>query len=436
MILEETTEQTSFLDILKTIFDSSKKDDSFKTVKEKVWNRLQELGLPSRKTEVFQYLRLKTLYKQSFVKAEPADLTQDLLKDYILPESKNAYLVFVNGHFNLELSDISALPKKLVVLTFKQAEKTYSSFIQNQWTKILKEDSDFFSLLNALLSVESLFIYAPPKTVIETPIQILHVSQNVGSSMLMAPRIHGFVGKESEINFVSTHVALTEEKNFYTLACELAIDEDSHVKITQDSSNMTHHAWYFDAFRATLKRNSTLKTFMATFGSDSLRHDYRVALCGENAEVSLNGLSMLANNDESHVHVLVEHQAPNCRSMQLFKNVLADTSHSSFEGKIYVHQIAQKTEAFQLNNNLILSEKARAESKPNLEIFADDVKASHGATVGQLDLEQLFYLKTRGFSDKLAKNVLVYGFIKQVIDLMPVKSIVERVDRQFKSYLS
>jgi Fe-S cluster assembly protein SufD len=431
MITDTPTEKDNFNSMLGKIYGKCTPNEH----SEKAWHRLQELGLPTRKSEVFQYIRLRMLYTQSFDISQATDIKHEEIDRFVLTECENAVLVFVNGHYNPTLSRLSALPKRLVMLPMAQAARTYGSFINNQWNKLLKEDSDPFSLLNAALHRDALFIYAPPKTLLETPIQILHISANGAIPMLMTPRIHGYVGAQSELSFVSTHAHLSGEKSFYNFSMELSIDEDSHVRYTQDSVDLSHHAWYFDAFRASLKRNSTLKTFMATLGNNSLRHDYRVTLAGENAEANLNGIWMLSDNNEVHSHVLIEHQAPNCRSMQLFKGALNDTSHSSFEGKIYVHQAAQKTEAFQLNNNLILSDKAKADSKPNLEIFADDVKASHGATVGQLDEEQLFYLKTRGFSAAEAKNVLVYGFCKQVIDLIPIPSIVKNISERAKRYL-
>ena len=143
---------------------------------------------------------------------------------------------------------------------------------------------------------------------------------------------------------------------------------------------------------------------------------------------------MLKEKREAHTHVIVDHQAPHCRSRQLFKGILDDLSSSSFEGKILVRQAADKTDAFQLNNNILLSDRANADSKPNLEIFAPDVKASHGATVGQLDNELLFYLKTRGFSDKAAKNILIYGFCQDVVDLVDIPSLKEAIKKIFKNF--
>ncbi|MES2122471.1 MAG: SufD family Fe-S cluster assembly protein, partial [Chlamydiota bacterium] len=170
---------------------------------------------------------------------------------------------------------------------------------------------------------------------------------------------------------------------------------------------------------ATLKKDARLQSFTLTSGAKSVRHSYGVQLNGENAEAELKGLSMLSGNRTSHAHVKMVHAAERTRSMQKFKTVLSDASQSSFEGKILVHAIAQKTEAYQLNNSLILSPGAVANCKPNLEIFADDVKASHGATISQIDPQQLFYLTTRGIDEKTARELLVQGFCREMTDQLP-----------------
>ena len=145
---------------------------------------------------------------------------------------------------------------------------------------------------------------------------------------------------------------------------------------------------------------------------------------------------MLDEKQEAHTHVLVDHQAPSCQSNQFFKGVLTDLARSSFEGKIYVRREAQKTMAYQLNRNLLLSERANADSKPNLEIFADDVKASHGATIGQLDEEQLFYLRTRGYSQEEARNILVYAYVKEVLDLITVPTLHQVLLQRAQRFLA
>lgn len=435
MIADISTDQETFKNQLESLYTSLQQNDSLAKLKEKAWQRFLEMGLPTRKSEVFQYIRLRTLYTRAFQPAPLVSIDPSLLSPHILPECSESVLVCVNGQYRPELSKLSAIPKRLVILPLQEATRTYGSFLTNQWNKLLKEESDPFAMLNAALFQQGIFLYAAPKTVMETPLQILHIHAANGTSSWMTPRLQGFIGAQSQLTLVSTHAHLSDEESLVNLSMDLALDEDAHVKYVQIPYAIPKKTWYFDAFRASLKRNCTLKSVLATAGSSTVRNDYRVVLAGENAEASLNGIWMLSGNHEAHAHILMEHQAPHCRSMQFFKSVLADASRSSFEGKILVRQAAQKTEAFQLNNNLLLSDHAKADSKPNLEIFADDVKASHGATMGQLDREQLFYLRTRGYTEKAAKNLLVYGFCKEVIDLIPLPSLQNIMTQEAKGYL-
>jgi Fe-S cluster assembly protein SufD len=344
--------------------------------------------------------------------------------------------VFINGQFSPQHSRLKAIPERVVVETLSNGMKTYGSFLNSQSTKNLKEETDAFAAANAALHVDGLFIYIPPKTVLDAPIQLLNIIDTSNIPMFILPRVQVFAGMQSEVSIAATQAVLSGDNYGFNMVAEISIEEDAHVKYTQDASEIKENIWYFDAIRATLKRDSTFKTYNVSQGSATARFDYKATLTGSNAEVHLNGVWMLDGKNEVHHHVLVDHQAPNCRSMQLFKGALNGTSRSAFEGKIMVRQAAQQTDAFQLNNNLLLSDRANADSKPNLEIFADDVKASHGSTVGQLDNEQIFYMKTRGFSEADAKNLLVYGFCQEVIDLIPVPSLHDKLRHVAQGYLS
>lgn len=209
---------------------------------------------------------------------------------------------------------------------------------------------------------------------------------------------------------------------------DCALEESAHLSCTL-LFQQHEKAHDFFSLRATLKSRSVLKSLSVTNGSATSRHDYILHLVGEQAEAALYGAWGLAENRQHHVNVLMEHHEPSCRSLQKFKGALADASQSSFEGKIHVHQKAQKTEAYQMNNNLILGERSSANSKPNLEIFADDVKASHGSTTGQLDEEHLFYLTARGLSKNLAKTLLVRGFSEEILNLIEDKEKREEASR-------
>ena len=216
---------------------------------------------------------------------------------------------------------------------------------------------------------------------------------------------------------------------------DIALDEGSSLEHSL-YLEFPKKAWGFTAVRATLKKQSALDCINASTGSKAARQDYRVTLLGEEADAKISGLCWLEENHQSHAHVLVEHIAPNCRSNQFFKSALSGISQSSFTGKIFVGQKAQKTQAYQLNNNLLLVEGPIAYSKPGLEILADDVKASHGATMTQLSSDQLFYLKTRGLSEETAKTLLVLGFCKEILDRMSCQSIREKALASLQKYLA
>jgi Fe-S cluster assembly protein SufD len=430
------TQLSSEIDLFQQLLEGFYRDlpkDPLEKIRKKAWERFLEVGLPTRRSEVFRYLKMRSLYDKTLHLAEKQPLSGSF-EHAILPECADGLIVFVNGAFQPHLSRLNGFPKKAVLLPMEEALKTYGSFIQNQWTREIKEESDPFALLNAALHPAAAFLYLPPKTIVETPVQVLHLIDTHGDPLLLLPRLHLFAGAQAHVQLYSTQTILSGEGYFSNGVADFSIEESAHVHYVQTALLQPPMAWTFDALRCQLKRHSTLQTVAATTGGATVRYDYRIALTGENGEAQLNGIGMLAEKNEAHTHVLIDHQAPHCRSMQLFKGALADFSHSSFEGKILVRQEAQKTDAFQLNNNLLLSDRAAADSKPNLEIFADDVKASHGATVGQLDKEHLFYMKTRGFAESQAKSLLVRGFCEEVIakvDLPSLRSQIKRCSENF-----
>lgn len=436
MIAEPGLEHETFRNQLELLRAQAHVSDPLEKMRQKAWQQFLTLGLPSRRDEPYRHIKLRQLFSLSFSLGSQTEISLKDIDSFIYPECRQSVMVFVNGHYSSQLSNLSALPTNVVISSIQQATETYGTLLNNYWAKSLKDEKDPFALLNGALYGQGAFIYFPPKSVIETPIQILHVIDQQDQPQMLMPRLQVFVGPQSDVRLVNSQKNLRNASTYFVnQVVEFVLDEGSHVHFTQMMCDEHPQGWHFDAVRAIVKRGSVIKTVCLTEGSATVRTDYRIALIGENAEGLLNQVCLLSDKREAHAHVFMEHQAPHCRSYQLFKNVLNHFSRSSFEGKIMVRQAAQKTEAFQLNNNLILHDHAHADSKPNLEIFADDVKASHGATVGQLDVDQLFYMKTRGFSDAQAKNLLIYGFAEQVIDMIALPSLREEVANIARHYL-
>lgn len=406
--------QETFFEQLEQVYASRPKD----RFRERAWNRFVEAGLPTKKTEVYRNLKLRALYALE-VKESGRTVSGETLSPYILKECQGSCLVFVDGRYRPELSKRDDIPAKVSILTLDDAVKTFGAFLSNHQTKALGEERDPFALLNSALQTEGVFLYVPPKTTVDVPIQIL----NIATESLSHPKVQAFVGADSTLSLVSSHAALTEDSFGINHLIDLHCEDNAAVSLTQSSFGTMEKGWHLEAVRALLKKGAHLNLFKITAGGLTTRHDYKVHLAGEEAAASLNGLNLLRGKNEAHDNIWIHHHAPNCTSNQLFKTALFDQGHASFEGKIYVEKEAQQTEAYQLNANLLLSDNARAESKPNLEIFADDVRASHGATFGQLEEELLFYLKTRGYSDEAASRALIEGFCGEVLDAIPHCSI-------------
>ena len=432
MTRQDSQFQTLFSDSVALV-DSS---DLLKKARTKAWDHFLSLGMPNAKTEAYQYMRLKPLLFQNFVKAQNVSLKKEEIAQAILPECKNSHLVFINGYFHPELSDTSGLEKAIVISPLNQAMRTYGTLIHNRWSKALKEESDIFCALNSACYQDGLFLYVPPKLKVSLPVQILHVIAEDNAWMM--PRVYIFQGAHSELTLASTTLWKASEKYFYNQTTEFTLEEGANTTLIQNalSDALPTNGWICDDLRVEMKRSSCFKTFQLTDGTAIVRCDSKVQIAGEGADLHLNGMWLLDGEKEAHTNIVIDHQEPHTQSLQLFKGVLTGASRSSFQGKILVRKKAQKTQAYQLNNNLLLSEKAQAYSKPNLEIFADDVKATHGATFGQLDPEEMFYLKSRGFSEQDAKNALISGFCQDVVEQLALDSIKEQAQTRLLQYVS
>ncbi|GAB4231989.1 MAG: Fe-S cluster assembly protein SufD [Chlamydiales bacterium] len=410
-----------FLEGLKKNYRCLNTNDLLSSSRQKSWEKFENLGLPTKKDEVFRYIKMNRILNGLYSPAQKAKVHD--YNQLFLPECKASTLVFVNGTFIKDISNRSDIDSSIVISPLSEAAKTYGSFLKNQWSQSLKKEKDPFAALNGALHQEGLFIFIPRRAQVKQPLSILNIIDHEKDYLLASPRIHLFAGSESSSTLlIQTHIV-----NGHQFGCnsfiDLSLDEAAKIEISQVETGKTQQGWHLHALRATLKRDSLLKSNFITKGGYTNRQDYRIALNGENSEVDLKGLASMNEKSEAHTNILIEHLAPHCRSNQLFKNLLGNGARASFEGEIYVDPTAQKTEAYQLNQNLLLDDSASANSKPKLQINADDVKASHGATIGQLDQEQIHYMKTRGLTEKQASILLMQGFCKDIIAELPLESL-------------
>ncbi len=400
-------------------------------VRARAWERFVSRGWPNKKSEPFTYVPLRHLYALDYRMAEPSSMDRHAIEQYILAECKNSVLVFIDGNFSEELS---SLPYSVTTVSLGDAEKgSYASFIQRRNQQRLDQEEDPFVLLTLSMDQQGVFVFVPPHLELKAPIQCLFISTTAQAASF--PKIQVAIGAHSTVSWISTSAYLGDIASvFSSSVIDVALDESSKFQHTV-SIDSPKGSWEFYAMRASLKKNSRLDCKNLVTGGKNSRQDYRITLLGEGADAIVTGLSWLDHDQQAHAHVIVDHQAPSCTSNQFFKGVLSGVSRSSFTGKILVRQQAQKTQAYQLNNNLLLTEGTIVNSKPGLEILADDVKASHGATVSQLDEDQLFYLKTRGLSHAVATQMLVLGFCKDVVDKIGCDDLQKEILLSIKKYV-
>lgn len=399
----------------------------FDSLQKNAWDKFEQIGLPDKHKEAFQYLPWHRFYG-SFTQEKEA-----VTCDFSEVSEEGITFVWQDGKFCPELSHIKALGKQVICLPLEEAlTSSYGAFLRHRIQMLTQEEEDSLALLNTAFCSGGLFLYIPPKVKIDTPIRFLSMLSGKATEYV-GPRIHVFAGNSSQLQIVQSFEGV-QNTSLYNGYIDLAIEEGAQVSLATHTEKNCDLQGFFSV-RASLKKASFFRSYLATFGSSLLRHDYKVSLQGEGADAELFGLSLLSEAKHSHVHVTMCHNAPETRSYQKFKSVLLDQARASFTGKIHVKRVAQKTQAYQLTQSLLLSPQAITYAKPNLEIFADDVKASHGATVSQLDEEQMLYLQTRGISQKEAAALLTQGFCQEILDAFSPISLKALLTEQFQQDL-
>lgn len=403
---------------------------TMKPLLDRIWNRFETCRLPEKKNEAYKGFPLANLYQTEYCRPT-AKLDSLNIEPFLYPESKGCALVFVDGVYNEQLSNIENLPKGVVIQDFSKAFIRYQGYFQNRLQYYIKEESDPFALFSLALMSSGLYLYVPPNVVVDHPIEVIHVYQDK-TPLMASPVIMGVIGDNSSITLIEKAINLSQQPSirWVNALIDMTLGERAKLQTIRLPSEDKKET-FFKFLRIDVKANARFEDISLASGTTLQRSDCNINLKGIGASCALYGATHIRNDHQVHSHISINHLEPQTTSKQLFKSVLYDQSVSSFRGTIYVKDIAQKTDAYQLNNNLLLSDEATAESQPKLEIFADDVKASHGATTGQLDHELLFYLKTRGIEEKEAKALLIEAFCGEVIEKIAYPSIKKEIKMRF-----
>lgn len=387
--------------------------------------RFAELGFPTTRDEEWKYTDITPLVKSAFtpvVALQPDEMTAADIGRFPFGTSGGNRLVFIHGHFSEKLSTCRSLPKAIGVGSLASALRHQPDVILQHLTRYARYDRNAFCALNTAFLLDGAFVHIPENIVLDEPLHLMFVSSDLDSEFVVHPRNLILVGKNSQATLLETYVHSTAKPYFTNVVSEIVLAENSvfeHEKIQIEGDRAFHMA----AIHVHQGRNSNYISNSISFGGSLVRNNIYAVLDGEGTEATLNGLYIGTDDQVIDNHTAIDHAKPHCTSHELYKGILDGKSRGVFNGKILVRKDAQKTDAKQTNKNLILSEYATVDTKPQLEIFANDVRCTHGATIGQLDDDALFYLRARGITADMARDMLIYAFASDVVDRIRMEQV-------------
>jgi Fe-S cluster assembly protein SufD len=388
--------------------------------------RANALAVPTTRDEDWRFTDLTPLTKLQFQPvAAPGDVPAAAIAGYAVAEAA-AQLVFVDGIYVPALSQRGALPAGITVELLADALQSRAALIEPQLARLADGEHDLFTALNTAFLQHGVFIHAAKNATLPAPVHLLFVATRKGAAAY--PRCLVVADAASEITVIEDYVALGEESYFTNAVTEIAVAPNAsvrHIKVQRESAN----AFHIGSCAVTLAKDARYASHAVTFGARLSRNNLTVTQQGEGAHARIDGIALIGGRQLADTHTLMDHARPNGSCEQSHKTIVGGAGHAVFNGKVFVREGAQLTDSSQQSRNLLLSDKARVDTKPQLEIFADDVKCAHGATVGQLDAENLFYLKSRGLPERQARNLLTYAFGAEIIDRIPVPSLVAQLEK-------
>ena len=402
--------------------------ESVQSMRAAAFARFRALGFPTTKNEDWHFTSVAPIVEHDYVHvtSPSGDVRAPALAPFGFGRDDWHNLVFVNGRFVAELSRTRDLPDGVRVLDLQRAWREEPALVE-QLGQITSYDDHAFTALNTAFMHDGAVVHVERDREIARPIHLLFVSDAVAAKSMMHPRSLIVLGRHAKARVVESYVALTEAVYFTNAVTEVALAEGAtldHLRLQREGAR-AFHVGTMDVHQG---RDSHLVSFSFATGGALARQNIYTTLDGEGCGATLNGLYMLDGEQHCDHQTQIVHAQPNCYSRELYKGVLDGRSHGVFNGKVYVYPVAQKTDGKQTNNTLLLSDKAQIDTKPQLEIFADDVKCTHGATVGRLDETALFYMKSRGVGGELARRLLTYAFAADVLETIEEPAVREGLE--------
>ena len=392
-------------------------------------NHFKTLGFPNRKNEEWKYTNISPIIKHDFQQVfskGKSDLIREDIEGFLIPGLKANLIVLVNGKYFDDLSNIKSDSKQLSICSFKEAQNKHSKIFNTHFAKYADYKTNGFTALNTAFANDGVFIYVTDGNIIKEPVVILNISDTKRPHLLIQPRNLFIIGKNSSITFLGFHNTIGDNYSFNNTVTEIFSDKNSEVNLYK-LQNESNKSFYIETTQVHQEKNSRFNSVTISWGGKITRNNLNSFLSGEGCECNMDGTFILSGSQHVDNHTLVDHAVPNCLSNEFYKGILDDKSTGVFNGKIMVRKDAQKTNAYQTNNNILLTDTATMNSKPQLEIFADDVRCSHGTTTGQLNEDELFYLRTRGIDEKEAMVVLLFAFVSEIIQKVKLEPLRNRL---------
>ncbi len=407
----------SFIELIANL----PKSDQFASIKNSALEVLQSQGLPAPKAEEYKFTgvskKLETVIS-SLHAPQKARVSSEMIQEALIPGVDADVLVFNNGQWDADASDYKEENYTISRLS-EMPEEIASQFLGN----IAKPEKDPFTALNTSLFQDGIYLDVPKNKVVDRPILFLYFNQ-ANEGQVISPRVLIHTEGGSEASFIEKIISIDEEPYFLNGVTEINVGDNAHLTYykIQDENKA---AIEVNNFEADVHRDATFSSVTLSLQGDMIRNNLSLNLLDSGCEGNMYGLYLLNGNSHVDNHTNVDHTKPHADSNELYKGILDDKSKGIFNGKIFVRQDAQKTNAFQQNNNILVSEDATIHTKPQLEIWADDVKCSHGCTTGQMDEEALFYMQARGIGKEKAKGLLLYAFAGEILDHIKNEAIKE-----------
>lgn len=397
--------------------------------------RFEANGFPGKKDELWKYTSLASITQKDYHLSPTSESNIELkdIKKYYLNDIDSFKLVFIDGVYSPFLSKTTHDGMDICVLSAAISKSKYKKTIKKYFNKIVP-DEDSLSSLNTSYTKEGAYILIPKNVEPEDPIQILHFSTGNQKSIWLQPRNLIIADSNSNVQIIERHQSLADHKVVTNSVTEIYAESNSFIDYYKIQNDLLSSSLIDNTF-INQEKDSNVSVHTFSFGGNLTRNNLRFYHKGSNISSTLKGLTMLESKQHVDHNTLVNHANPNCDSHQDYKGIFSDSSVGVFNGRIIVEKEAQKTNAFQQNNNILITDKSKVNTKPQLEIFADDVKCSHGCTVGQLDKQALFYLKTRGIPEREARALLTYGFANNVLESVRIPNLNRKIKKLIASKL-